>query len=64
MSDTLKRELEQFQDDSSFHIFHVENPSNDHVSCDLSKISPSTESLTLEVVDNGIYIIGFEQLTT
>lgn len=54
LQDTLEIDLEQMQNNSSFHIFNVEDPSNDNVSCSFSKISPSTDALFIEMDGNGI----------
>lgn len=53
LPDILILDPQQLSDNSSFHIFRVEDPSNDNVSCGLSKISPSTDRLTLEMDGNG-----------
>ncbi|CAG2242602.1 unnamed protein product [Mytilus edulis] len=54
LPDMLKIDLEKIQDDSSFYIFHVEDPSTDNVSCALSRISLSMDELTLKMDGNGI----------
>ncbi|CAG2242596.1 unnamed protein product [Mytilus edulis] len=53
LTDVLNLDPQQLSDNSSFHIFRVEDPSDENVSCRLNKISPSTEKLILEIDGNG-----------
>ncbi|VDH95080.1 Hypothetical predicted protein, partial [Mytilus galloprovincialis] len=57
LPDMLKIDLEKIQDDSSFYIFHVEDPSTDNVSCALSRISLSMDELTLKMDGNDAYLL-------
>ncbi|XP_076082631.1 uncharacterized protein LOC143053734 [Mytilus galloprovincialis] len=52
LPDILRIDLQQLQEETSFHIFHVEDPSNDTVSCALSKISPTTDALIFKMDGN------------
>ncbi|VDI76373.1 Hypothetical predicted protein [Mytilus galloprovincialis] len=64
LPDVLILDPQQLSDNSSFHIFRVEDPSNDNVSCGLSKISPSTDRLTLEMDLNEAFLRVFNHSTS
>ncbi|OPL33698.1 hypothetical protein AM593_05546, partial [Mytilus galloprovincialis] len=64
LQDILILDPQQLSDNSSFHIFRVEDPSNDNVSCGLSKISPSTDRLTLEMDGNEAFLRVFNHSTS
>ncbi|XP_071143578.1 uncharacterized protein [Mytilus edulis] len=64
LPDVLILDSQQLSDNSRFHIFRVEDPSNDNVSCGLSKISPSTDRLTLEMDGNEAFIRVFKYSTS
>lgn len=54
----LQKELsidpQKLQEDSRFHIFNVKDPTDDNVSCILSKIYPLTDELVIEIDGKGI----------
>ncbi|CAC5404976.1 unnamed protein product [Mytilus coruscus] len=48
---------QKLQEISRFHLFNVKDPTDDNVSCILSKISPSTDELVLEIDGNEAYLL-------
>ncbi|XP_052097135.1 uncharacterized protein LOC127732117 [Mytilus californianus] len=55
-TDELMIDPNKLSNDSRFHIFSVEDPSDDNISCGMKNASYSTDIFALEMDDNDIYL--------
>lgn len=62
--DELLIDPSNLSNDSRFHIFIVEDPSDENISCGMKSASHSIEMFGLEMDDNGMYSIFFSLFKT